>query len=371
MAVDTKLIEGAYRANAPVVVKPGLAEGLTSLGETVAKSNIEAAEKEKEEEENLLAKEEEKHNKTSEDYDAYMSVMMDGSDLESEELGKFHDYLSSRKQEYIDASPKEQAIMRKELDTMYEDYESFENLKETFAGLDGSSEVSEYFTHSQQGSALIKLLSEPSKYMQPVNGRLKFKVGGKNMSISDIKKLVDSGIKDTAFRTNLQDLENGLANYKKQYPETTSQEAAIQVKRKISDYILSSKKIGSIMNDDLIPGVNFKKDLMKVLKNKTYGDLGITKDILDKTGFVDDDKLTDKEILNIVNYISSTEGGKDLLIDYYTEAVRGRVYGDDKVYGQVIKNSTNTGNTNTNKDYNSSATEETTGKRKGRSYSRP
>jgi len=295
--------------------------------------------------------------------------MMDGSDLENEELGAFHDYLTNQKQEYIDADPKQQAIMRKGLETMYEDYESFENLKETFAGLDGSSEVSEYFTHSPQGSALIKLLSEPSKYMEPVNGRLKFKVGKELLSISDIKKMVDSGTKDNAFKINLQDLEGGLADYKKQYPETTSQEAAIQVKRKISDYVLSSKKIGSIMNDDLIPGVNFKKDLMKVLNNKTYGDIGITKDVLQETGYVDDDKLTQEEIINITNYISSTESGKDLLIDYYTEAVRGRVYGDEKVYGQVVKNNTNTGNTTTNKQYNSGATEETTkGARKGRSY---
>ena len=332
MAIDQSLIRGAYSANKPIVTSSGVAEGLSSLGESVTGLQ-----------QSMLDREKEKTQKYSDEYDAFTRQILDGSDLQGEELGKLHDNLKNQRDVYINAEPREQAIMRQDLNIMYEDYAKLEDIKDKFAGLDGRSEVSQYFTNSEVGKQVIDVLKNPSKYMETKDGRIGFQVGDEFLTVSKINDLVDSGIKDTDFSQYAEDISVKLAGDLEEAYEYDELKDGVRLN--IQSYIYKAKNLNSLINDELVPGRVFKTDLIEALEDKTYSSLGITNEDLKNAKVNINDGLSEQEIENIINYVSSSKEGKNLLTDYYTEVIRYNVQGEPKVTVNVSDDTSETDDT--------------------------
>lgn len=305
MAVDSSLISGAYKANAPVVTTSGVAEGLSDLGGTIT-----------EEVESLVSKEKDKLNKTSDEYDSFVDRIVDGSELEGDELGALHDKLSAGKQKYLDADDKGKAVIRQELNKMYEDYDAFENLKEVHAGLDG--EMSVAFTNSPDGKKITEALSNPSKFMKMKDGRIGMEVDGEFRTVSELSKIVESGRKDTAFTGVFDAVDAAVSVAKEDYPKDGFD--TLTVRKTYSKYIDRSKNLKSLMNDVHVGDTSFKEDLLNATSGKTYSQLGITPEMLKQFDTNSDNELSEEERVNLVNSLEDNPKIlKDMLADYFTD----------------------------------------------------
>lgn len=334
MAVDSSLISGAYQANAPVVTTGGVAEGLSDLGGTIT----EEVESFVSEEKDKLSEEKDKLNKTSSEYDSFVDRIVDGSELEGSELGALHDNLSNGKQKYLDADDKGKAVIRQELNKMYEDYDSFENLKEKFAGLDG--DVSIAFTNSDQGKQLIEVLSNPSKFMKMKDGRVGMEFDGEFKTVNELNKMVEGGLKDNSFVDIFDVAEAKSAIQKEDYSEKPFDE--FNTHRTFSKYIDRTKNLKSLMYDKHVGDTSFKEDLLDSMNGKTYSQLGITPDMLKEFDTNSDNELSPEEKINLVDSLEDNPKIlKDMLADYFTDLVRQSSGYDIKPVSTTSDNSSN------------------------------
>jgi len=312
MAVDQSLISGSYRANAPVVTGSGLAAGLSEFGESISTKAKELHEKELD----VIDKEIEDLNKTNEQYDSYVNQIVEGSELEGEELGSLYDNLQEGKQKYLDADDKGKAMIRQELNKMYEDYDAFENLKEAHAGLTG--EMSVAFTNSPDGIKITEAFSNPSKFMKMKDGRIGMEIDREFRTVSELSKIVEGGRKDTAF-TGVFDAVDAAVNVAKEdYPEDGFD--TFTVRKTYSKYIDRSKNLKSLMNDVHVGDISFKEDLLNATDGKTYSQLGITPEMLKQFDTNSDNELSKEERVNLVNSLEDNPKIlKDMLADYFTD----------------------------------------------------
>lgn len=312
MAVDQSLISGSYRANAPVVTGSGLAAGLSEFGKSISTK----AEEFHKDEMDLVDKEIQDLNKTNEQYDSYVNQIVEGSELEGEELGSLYDNLQEGKQRYLDADDKGKAMIRQELNKMYEDYDAFENLKEAHAGLTG--EMSVAFTNSPDGLKITEAFSNPSKFMKMKDGRIGMEIGGKFKTVSEISKIVEGGRKDTAFTNVFDAVDSAVSISKEDYPKDGFD--ALTVRKTYSKYIDRSKNLKSLMNDVHVGDTSFKEDLLNATSGKTYSQLGITPEMLKQFDTNSDNELSEEERVNLVNSLEDNPKIlKDMLADYFTD----------------------------------------------------
>ena len=312
MAVDQSLIQGAYAANKPIKTTSGLAEGFKDLGESIS-SEVEKVQKEKLD---IVDKEIEDLNKTSEKYDSYVNQIVEGSELEGEERGSLYDSLQEGKQKYLDADDKGKAMIRQELNKMYEDYDAFENLKEVHAGLDG--EMSVAFTNSPDGIKITEALSNPSKFMKMKDGRVGMEIDGEFRTVSELSKIVEGGRKDTAFTGVFDAVDAAVDVAKEDYPEDGFD--TFTVRKTYSKYIDRSKNLKSLMNDVHFGDTSFKEDLLNATDGKTYSQLGITPEMLKQFDTNSDNELSKEERVNLVNSLEDNPKIlKDMLADYFTD----------------------------------------------------
>ena len=312
MAVDQSLISGSYKANAPVVTGSGLAAGLSEFGKSISTK----AEEFHKDEMDLVDKEIQDLNKTNEQYDSYVNQIVEGSELEGEELGSLYDSLQEGKQKYLDADDKGKAMIRQELNKMYEDYDAFENLKEVHAGLDG--EMSVAFTNSPDGIKITEALSNPSKFMKMKDGRIGMEIDGKFRTVSELSKIVEGGRKDTAFTGVFDAVDSAVSIAKEDYPKDGFDTST--VRKTYSKYIDRSKNLKSLMNDVHVGDISFKEDLLNATDGKTYSQLGITPEMLKQFDANSDNELSKEERVNLVNSLEDNPKIlKDMLADYFTD----------------------------------------------------
>ena len=333
MAIDQSLVSGSYRANAPMVTGSGIAMGLSEVGESVSSKAKELHE----EELDLIDKEIESLNKTSDEYDAYVNLIVEGSELEGKELGALYDSLQAGKQKYLDADDKGKAIIRQELNKMYEDYDAFENLKEVHAGLDG--EISTAFTNSVEGKAITNAFSNPSKSMKMRDGRIGMEINGEFKTVAEITKIVEGGRKDAAFTDVFDAVDAAVGVAKEDYPEDGFD--TFTVRKTFSKYIDRSKNLKSLMHDVHVGDTSFKEDLLNATSGKTYSQLGITDEMLKKFDTNSDNELSAEERINLVNSLENNPKIlKDMLADYFTD-LTAQLNGFNIKPPVVISNDTN------------------------------
>ena len=314
MAVNESLIQGAYAASKPIKTTSGFAEGVKSVGESISSE----VEKLKEQKLSLIEQEVESLNKTNEEYDELLDKVVNGSELEGTELGALHDSLESGRQRYLEADDKGKAIIRQELNKMYEDYEAFEDLKEAHVGLNG--EMSTKYTNSKEGRAITEAFSNPSKFMKMKDGRIGMEIAGEFKTVAEINKIIEGGKKDTAFIDVFDAVDASVSVRKEDYPERGFD--INSTKKTFSKYIDRSKNLNSLMNDTLAAGRSFASDFLEATDGKTYSQLGINDEMLKGADTNSDGKLSQEERLNLLDKLKQEPKIlKEMLADYFTNIV--------------------------------------------------
>lgn len=360
MAVDQTLISGARYANAPDMSASYSAaawqKGFQDVGDSLT---------------SYIKNEKDKLNKTSDKYDNYVDNIVSGSELMGEELGFLHDHLTAGKQEYLDADDKGKAVIRQDLNKMYEDYSNFENLKDTMAGLNGDMSIA--FTNSKQGEQIIDILSSPSKFMKTKNGRIGVEIDGEFKTVQELNRIVNSGVKDSNFEGVFNVLANKVAEDKidqveQEYPVNFDY---IGTNRAIMSYVRKSKNLSSLVNDKLVAGKSFKESLLDQFDGQglTYKQLGITDDMMG--GALSDGKIDGKELENIIDNLLN-EDNRDVLEsaigDWYTNLTGQEAgYTQSEILSsfdkfkpqEKVKTSGDASDNKTNTEFNSSTSENT------------
>ena len=186
MAVDTTLIRGAYRANAPMGA-PGakLATDIADAITAPAKAFIDKKVADKK-----LANAE---------WDKYAEDVLNNSDLAGNQYESLYNDIMAGKGDYANADKKTKDLMKRNLVAMAGDYDEYKTLREDVAiNLDDYSPA---FKSSPEGQAYLDILKGEGKKLIQKDGRLGIKVNGKFKSISSIKQELNKNKIDDMFRS--------------------------------------------------------------------------------------------------------------------------------------------------------------------------
>ena len=309
MAVDTTLISGAYKANAPQGVVGS--EEITNMGKSIT-TGLKA----------YMAGVQAKHTIRNAEYDAFSESVLDNSELVGDQYESLYDELAAGKDSFADADKKGRDLQVRDLKAMAGDYAEYKELREDIAI--NKDDLSPAFTNSPEGEMYLDILKGDGKNLVKKDGRIGIEVEGEWKSISSIKQSLNSNKIDSAsieqleaFRIKTQS-DAGEFDYNK--TRTT-----------LMNSMVSKGKYKSLINDEIIPGRVFRNDLMESLTNKTYSDLGITEeDLMEVEGVDISDGIDHEEAEAIATHLEEDEiEMKEVLADYYTTYVNNNS-GDKK-----------------------------------------
>ena len=168
MAVDTTLIQGAYKANAPqeLVGVKGISEITKAITDPIKNyMDVKIAESA------MLNAEWEK----------YAEDVLNNSDLVGDQYESLYNDVMAGKSDYANADKKTQDLMKRNLTAMAGDYDEYKTLREEVAiNLDDYSPA---FKESAEGQAYLAILKGDGKKLLQQDGRLGVEVDGEFKSI--------------------------------------------------------------------------------------------------------------------------------------------------------------------------------------------
>ena len=306
MAVDTTLIRGAYRANAPMGA-PGakLATDIADAITAPAKAFIDKKVADKK-----LANAE---------WDKYAEDVLNNSDLAGNQYESLYNDIMAGKGDYANADKKTKDLMKRNLVAMAGDYDEYKTLREDVAiNLDDYSPA---FKSSPEGQAYLDILKGEGKKLIQKDGRLGIKVNGKFKSISSIKQELN--------KNKIDDISiEALESFRIVAKDSTKPFDRENTERDIMNNLVSKGSYNSLKNDEIIPGRTFIEDLQEKLELNTYKDLGITDEYFKDSegnlieGVNSDNKITSVEAKNIIAHLEKDEDlMKKIMTEYYTNYI--------------------------------------------------
>jgi hypothetical protein len=305
MAVDTSLIEGAYKANEPQKLVG--VEGISDITKSLAgglKSYMDGQ---------IM-----KHTVRNAEWDLLSESVMSNSDLVGDQYEALYDDMQSGKADFANADKKTRDLMKRDLVAMAGDYGDYKTLREDVAV--NIDDYSPAFTNSEEGQMYLDILKGDGKRLINNNGRIGIEVNGEWKSISSIKQELDANKIDKnsidtleAFRIKEQDSEKPFDRQK--------------TRMTIMNSLVSKGSYNSLKNDEIIPGRIFRNDLAESLTNKTYGSLGITEqDLQDVEGVNTSDGIDAEEAENIILHLEANKTEmKEVMADYYTSYIGNNI----------------------------------------------
>jgi hypothetical protein len=302
MAVDTTLIQGAYRANQPQKLVG--VEAISDVTQSLA-GGLQAYM------DNQIAK----HTVRNAEYDAFAQSVLDNSDLLGEQYEALYDEIQAGKTDFANADVKTRNLMRRNLGAMAGDYADYKALREDVAiNLDDYSPM---FTNSEQGQEYLKILKGDGKRLINKDGRIGIEVNGEWKSISNIKQDLNANKID---RTSIDALEA----FRIKEQDSTKPFNKSKTRASIMNSLVSKGSYNSLRNDEIAPGKIFINDLRDMLSKKTYGSLGITeKDLAGIKGVTPNNGLDAQEIENIITHLDGNKMlMKEIMADYYTNYIQ-------------------------------------------------
>jgi len=302
MAVDTTLIQGAYRANQPQKLVG--VEAISDVTQSLA-GGLQAYM------DNQIAK----HTVRNAEYDAFAQSVLDNSDLLGEQYEALYDEIQAGKTDFANADVKTRNLMRRNLGAMAGDYADYKALREDVAiNLDDYSPM---FTNSEQGQEYLKILKGDGKRLINKDGRIGIEVNGEWKSISNIRQDLNANKID---RTSIDALEA----FRIKEQDSTKPFNKSRTRASIMNGLVSKGSYNSLRNDEIIPGRIFINDLRYMLSKKTYGSLGITeKDLAGIKGVTPNNGLDAQEIQNIITHLDGNKMlMKEIMADYYTNYIQ-------------------------------------------------
>tara|TARA_R100000278_G_scaffold79654_1_gene61638 strand:+ start:2126 stop:3325 length:1200 start_codon:yes stop_codon:yes gene_type:complete len=301
MAVDTTLIRGAYRANAPMGA-PG-AKLATDIAKSItdpvkAYMQVKAAE----------------HTVRNEEWDKYAEDVLNNSDLVGDQYEALYDDIMAGKSDFAGADKKTRDLMKRNLTSMASDYEDYKKLREDVAI--NLEDYSPAFTNSETGKAYLDILKGGGKKLIRKDGRIGIEVNGEFKSISTIRQELD---KNKIDQTSIEALES----YRVVARDSTKPFSYENTKTDIMNNLISKGSYNSLKNDEIIPGRIFRKDLAESLMTQKYSDLGITDDDFEGVDGVNaSDGISVEEADNIIAHLEKDQGQmKEIMADYYTNYI--------------------------------------------------
>lgn len=302
MAVDTTLIQGAYRANQPQKLVG--VEAISDVTQSLA-GGLQAYM------DNQIAK----HTVRNAEYDAFAQSVLDNSDLLGEQYEALYDEIQAGKTDFANADVKTRNLMRRNLGAMAGDYADYKALREDVAiNLDDYSPM---FTNSEQGQEYLKILKGDGKRLINKDGRIGIEVNGEWKSISNIRQDLNANKID---RTSIDALEA----FRIKEQDSTKPFNKSKTRASIMNSLVSKGSYNSLRNDEIAPGKIFINDLRDMLSKKTYGSLGITeKDLAGIKGVTPNNGLDAQEIENIITHLDGNKMlMKEIMADYYTNYIQ-------------------------------------------------
>jgi len=308
MAVDTTLISGAYKANAPTGV-PGVAE-ISKIASDVSQTLS-----------TYMLNEKAKSDKANEEFLTNIS----NAKLDPTSSSKLIDATKADRELYINAKdPVEKQKILNRINSQAGDLSIIEG---TITDIqDEKVKLSNSFTNTEEGLALSKLLADPDS-IEIKDGVPGITINGEFMDKDGINDYIKKNSMDTSFGEVMKavDLKQNQTRESKGDDYVFNRD---NVRNDIRMDIDQNANVRSLFEDNIYGNRNFKNDLIESLGNKTYSDLGISQDMFNNADANSDNKLDEGEIDNLITSLKGNEPLlKDMLADYYTDII-GQSYED-------------------------------------------
>ena len=302
MAVDTTLISGAYKANAPTGVQ-GVAE-ISKVASDVSQT-LNA----------YMLNEKAKSDKANEEF----LTNIGNAKLDPTNSSKLIDATKADRELYINAKdPVEKQKILNRINSQASDLSIIEG---TITDIqDEKVKLSNSFTNTEEGLALSRLLANPDS-IEIKDGVPGITINGEFMDKDGINDYIKKNSMDTSFGEVMKavDLKQGQARESQGDSYTFNRE---NVRNDIRMDIDQNANVRSLFEDNIYGNRNFKNDLIESLGNKTYSDLGVSQDMFNNADANSDSKLDEAEIDNLITSLKGNEPLlKDMLTDYYTDII--------------------------------------------------
>ncbi len=325
MAIDTNLIKGAYEASAPSVSRSGSADGLVNLGDNILKSEKSNREQREKKVKEVSDKIQENTNKASEEFENHISKFMNEGEITDILHDKLYDGISMDKPAYakavVDGDKKEISRIQNKVNRISNQVEVINDLQNSLANYEDGKEVSTFFTNTPLGKSIYSALSDKDGSISMGKDGLQIKVGDEDMSVEDFEALVDKvGYVDEGFKTFVNDKLNSMQLENSQYASGLQEGTKNGLESLIRQQVNSSNR-NSLVFDNIVGNTSLFQDLFDSLKDKKYSDLNITDEMLKDADINPGDSIDVDDVLRMVEEITSSREGKEIIIKYYKDAL--------------------------------------------------
>ena len=271
------------------------------------------------------------------------------SNIEYEKLVK---RLNKRKNQFIWAGKKDREMLMRELQVEKIENDKKNSLKKELAKYikDQKNGLSNNWTSSDIGESYLNALEGAPVYNEETE-EYEYEVlneDGEMVAIStiDMAAKLKENLKDGATQDLINTLANGSANgADASLPNDNGIFQYDQNYRNIQNQVVGKGNYKSMVSDPdiLIEGRVFKDDLVEMISNNTYGDLGINKRKVERFDPTPETSITPEDAMVIAEELLKNERlGKKYLTTYVTNHLEKNWISDNTNAG----NNTNTNNSN-------------------------
>ena len=95
----------------------------------------------------------------------------------------------------------------------------------------------------------------------------------------------------------------------------------VGVESLVRQQVTSSSNLNSLVYDSVIGGTSLYADLFEDLRDKSYGDLGITPEMMKEANIKTTDKIDADDVMRLLEELKSSKEGKEVVVQYYTKAL--------------------------------------------------
>lgn len=326
MAVDTNLIKGAYAANQPVVTKSGSAEGLMIMGDKISQGQIDREVEEEKKKQDFADQIEEQTNKASSEYDGFISKAMNEGDLTDVLHDTIYTGLSSYKSDYEEAflgnDKKQMSKIQNITSRVGGQIDILNEIQDVLLDQDPNKPVSTFFTNTDLGKKIYSALSNKDKSVSFGKDGLEINIGGTKMSIEDLEALVNkTSSRDKGFESFLDNKLKALQTEFENFEDGIQPKTKLGVESLVRQQVTSSSNLNSLVYDSVIGGTSLYADLFEDLRDKSYGDLGITPEMMKDANIKTTDKIDADDVMRLLEELKSSKEGKEVIVQYYTKAL--------------------------------------------------
>jgi len=326
MAVDAKLIEGAYAANQPVVTKSGSVDGLISMGDKISQGDLDREAEEDKKKQDFADQIEEQTNKASSEHDGFISKATNEGDLTDVLHDTVYTGLSSYKGDYEKAflanDKKEMSRIQNITSRVGGQIDALNDVQDTLMDQDPNKPISTFFTNTDLGKKIYAALSDKDKSVSFSKNGLEISIGGSKMSIEDLEALINkTSSRDKGFESFLDNKLKSLQTEFENFEGGIQPKTKVGVESLVRQQITSSSNLNSLVYDSVIGGTSLYADLFEDLRDKSYGDLGITPEMMKEANIKTTDKIDADDVMRLLEELKSSKEGKEVVVQYYTKAL--------------------------------------------------